>query len=471
LGQNYLKADIDAGSVTSEIPAANGSGLRLCFDGQLGNSMKEPASERQGFGEERFLMNLYREEGLGMFSRLDDAIYAFGVSDGKHLLLARDLLGMKTLFYGRRNGALYVSSELKSLAAHLDDVHEFPPGHYMDESGKLLPYAELPSEPPVDVVRDIEQSVEMIRQIIERNILTRVSFRRPTAALLSGGMDSSVVCLLASKHLKKRKGAGARLKTFAVGVGESRDIASARIVARSIDSLHREVIVDPLQVVEALPTVIYYLESFDPSLVRSSAANYLVSRAAKEAGIEVLLSGEGGDELFCGYHYFKQLPLSDLFRYQMECLGFLHNNAALRLDRMNQAHSIKVVAPLVSGDLLAYAMRIPACFKQKPQHKQKTHGTDGGSRDKTEKWILRKAFESELPPEITWRTKQEFSQGSGSSALLKDYFEDQIGDQELEEAKRDFPLVRSKEELFYFRIFTKHFGCGRAVDTVGQWAY
>jgi asparagine synthase (glutamine-hydrolysing) len=132
---------------------------------------------------------------------------------------------------------------------------------------------------------------------------------------------------------------------------------------------------------------------------------------------------------------------------------------------MNQAHSIKVVAPLVSGDLLRYAMCIPADLKLKPR--------DGDPQETSvmEKWILRKAFEADLPAEITWRGKQEFSQGSGSAALLAGFFEDEIDDAELESARGEFPFLRSKEELHYFRLFTDHFGRGCAVETVGLWPH
>ncbi|GAI82899.1 unnamed protein product, partial [marine sediment metagenome] len=125
------------------------------------------------------------------------------------------------------------------------------------------------------------------------------------------------------------------------------------------------------------------------------------------------------------------------------CIGFLHNNAALRLDRMNQCHGIKVVAPLISGELLEYSLAIP------PEYKQKQDGNK-----KIEKWILRKAFESLLPERIVWRLKQEFSQGSGSANTLTDYFDYLINDSELSDAQVKYPMVRSKEELYYFRIFT-----------------
>lgn len=187
-------------------------------------------------------------------------------------------------------------------------------------------------------------------------------------------------------------------------------------------------------------------------------ANFLISQHAGNHGIQTLLSGEGGDEVFCGYEYLKDFPIEELFERQMECLGFLHNNAALRLDRMNQCHGIKVVAPLISGELLEYSLAIP------PEYKQKQDGNK-----KIEKWIFRKAFESFLPKRVVWRLKQEFSEGSGSTSILTDYFDYLISDSELSDAQAEYPMVRSKEELYYFRIFTRHFGSDSAVKTVGQW--
>ena len=166
----------------------------------------------------------------------------------------------------------------------------------------------------------------------------------------------------------------------------------------------------------------------------------------------------GGDEVFCGYKYLGHCLTEELFARQMECIGFLHNNASLRLDRMNMCNSIRVVAPLISGELLQYSLTIPPQYKQKPEGSQKI-----------EKWIFRKAYESLLPESVVWRSKQEFSQGAGSASVLPAYFEEQVPDHELAEAQAKHPIIRSKEELYYFRLFTEHFGAERAVETVGQW--
>jgi asparagine synthase (glutamine-hydrolysing) len=464
MAQNYLRADCPT-AIPDEtrVPissSANGE-LRICYDGQMGNV--DQLAETHGiaagpFPEERLLLHLYQEYGSNMFQHLDDAIFAFVISDGKDIFAARDLLGIKTLFYGRKGDTLYLTTELKSLVTVTDDVNEFPPGHYLDGSGNLTRFAELPKTPPEHLHSDLNQMVADIRNIIQRSLQSRVDFTVDTGGLLSGGMDSSVINYLASQLYKEKFGNDARLKTFAVGVGESEDIETARIMAKQIDSDHHELIVNLDQVLLVLPEVIYFLESFDPSLVRGSVSNYLISKYAREQGIDLLLSGEGGDEIFCGYIYLKDFPPEELFARQMECVGFLHNNASLRLDRMNHCNSVRVVAPLISGELFRYTLAIPAEYKQKPV-----------GNDKVEKWIFRKAFESFLPAVITQRVKQEFSQGSGSAALLPRYFEDIVDNDELSKAQSTYPIIRSKEELYYFRIFTDHFGDGRAVDTVGQW--
>jgi len=469
MAQNYLIGDISgnpdvvlAGGDT-QVPAFNAEyqELKICYDGQMGNweKLAKPVGEVDGlFREERLLLKLYKQYGNHMFEYLDDAIFAFVISDGETLFAARDLLGIKTLFYGRKNETLYLSSELKSLTGITDDIYEFPPGHYMDSMGTLFRFAELPKDPPKVLHTNLDQMLEDIRSIIQRSLRSRVDFTAPTAGLLSGGMDSSVINTLAVALYKEKFGTDARFKTFALGVGESEDIKSARLLAEHINSDHYELIVDLDEILKVLPEVIYYLESFDPSLVRSSVSNYLISKYASEQGIEVLLSGEGGDEIFCGYIYLKEFPVEELFRRQMECIAFLHNNASLRLDRMNHCNSVRVVAPLISGELFRYVLAVPSEYKQKPDGDQKI-----------EKWIFRKAFEQYLPDAITWRVKQEFSQGSGSADILPSYFEETLGDEALRAAQAEYPMIRSKEELYYFQIFTKHFGSGRAIDTVGQW--
>lgn len=459
MAQIYLAADSADGSV--QVPVAGPTGLRICYDGQMGNGNELAISggiSEGAFREERLLLHLYREHGTEMLSYLGDAVFCLVISDGTDLFAARDLLGIKTLFYGRKDDTLYLATELKSILEATEDVYEFPAGHFMDASGRFHRFAELPSDPPPATNSDAQKAARDIKSIITKSFHNRIDFSYNTASLLSGGIDSSVIAFTASHAYKEKFGNDARLKTYALGVGESEDILNARLVAEHLRTDHHELIVDLNDILEVLPEVIYYLENFDPSLVRSSASNFLISRYAARQETQILLSGEGGDEVFCGYLYLKQYPSEELHERQMACIGFLHNNASLRLDRMNQCNGIRVVAPLISGELLNYSLAMPPEFKQKPQ-----------SGDRIEKWIFRLAFESDLPKQVVWRLKQEFSQGSGSANVLPGYFEQVVSDAELAEAQEAYPIIRSKEELYYFRIFTERFGTGKAVETVGQW--
>ncbi len=464
IGQNYLPADVNAVYEKQSVPvvAAQPTLKMIGYDGQIGN--RPELAQRFGidgdaFQEERLLLDLYHRHGTDMLSHLQDAIFAFVIVDEKQgMFAARDLLGIKTLYYAKKNGVIYLASEVKAILAVTADVYEFPAGHYMNCDGELIAFDALPETPPEPIRSDEAESIATIRSTIESSIDNRIDFKFKTGSLLSGGIDSSVIAMLASRRYKARFGSDARLDTFALGVGESEDIIKARLVAKAIDSRHHEKIVDLDTVLAVLDDVIYHLESFDPSLVRSAAANYIISQHASEHGIEILLSGEGGDEVFCGYMYLKNEPPEALFKGQIDCLKFLHSNASLRLDHMNQCHQVRVVAPLISAPLLNFALSLSPELKQKPDGDQKI-----------EKYIFRKVFENDLPTEIVWRLKQEFSQGSGSAALLPGYFEQTVTDKELAEVQKEFPIVRSKEEMFYFKLFTKHFGSGSAVDTVGQW--
>ncbi|MFO8056936.1 MAG: asparagine synthase-related protein [bacterium] len=458
MAQNYLEADGPAAGGRAAIPVVDPAckDRRICYDGQVGMWNGRPVPK--DIPPERLCLDEYSKNGADMLSRLGDAIFSLVICDGEDLFAARDLLGIKTLFYGWKDGTLYLCPELKALVAITDDVYEFPPGHYMKGDGKPIEYGRLSTEPQAPPEKTEDKIVEQVRSLIESSFDARVDYSRPTASLLSGGIDSSVVAALGARRHCDRYGSSSAIKTFSLGVGESEDIKNARIVAEFLCTDHEEIIVGLNDLVEALPEVIYYLEHFDPSLVRSAVSNFLVSRRAKERGVEILLSGEGGDEIFCGYRHLKGTDASELYREQIKCLEFLHSNASLRLDRMNQCSSVKVVAPLISGELLNYALSLPPDYKVRPHE-----------GENMEKWVFRKAFENDLPDEIVWRLKQEFSQGSGSADELPQYFDDRISDAELEEAQQRHSLIRSKEELYYFRIFTENFGEGKAVETVGQW--
>ncbi len=266
LAQNYLQADGAVSGDGTKIPVRSPSNpnLMICYDGQIGNwaDLARGHNISDGpFREERLLLALYEKYGKEMLQHLTDAIFSLVITDGKVLFAARDVLGIKTLFYGRKDKALYLASELKGVLQVTNEVYEFPNGHYMDRSGLLTKFAELPKSPPKLWDSSVDTMTRDIREIIERSFRSRVDFSVPTGGLLSGGMDSSVINYIGSKAYKNKFGQNARLKTFALGVGESNDIRSARIVASHIDSEHHELIVDFKQILDALPEDLGYLKT------------------------------------------------------------------------------------------------------------------------------------------------------------------------------------------------------------------
>jgi asparagine synthase (glutamine-hydrolysing) len=330
----------------------------------------------------------------------------------------------------------------------------------MDRQGDLHRFAEIPSQAPRQTDADLEEIVANVRRIIDKSIRSRIDFARPTACLLSGGMDSSVISALTARLYREQFGQDKKIKTFAIGSRESSDLPAARLVSEHVGTDHEEILIDLQDLLDAVGEVIRVTETFDPSLVRSSVSNYLISKHAARQGYEVLMSGEGGDELFCGYAHLKSIPEEELFSKQMDLLRYLHNNASLRLDRTNNANSIRVVTPLISGELFDYVIQIPMQYKMRE--------VDG---QKVEKWIFRKAYEPDLPREITERLKQEFSQGSGAAALLPGHFEKTVSDGDFAAYQKQHPIVRSKEEMHYHKLFLEHFGANGTVETVGQWKF
>jgi asparagine synthase (glutamine-hydrolysing) len=209
LGQNYLQADGAVSSDDMKIPVRSPSNpdLMICYDGQMGNwaDLAHDHNIPDGpFREERLLLALYEKYGKEMLRYLNDTIFSLVITDGKNLFAARDLLGIKTLFYGWKDQTLYLASELKSALVATRDVHEFPNGHYMDSSGRTVKFTELPMSPPKLWDSNVETMAHDIREIIERSFRNRVDFSVTTGGLLSGGMDSSVINYIGINVYKER---------------------------------------------------------------------------------------------------------------------------------------------------------------------------------------------------------------------------------------------------------------------------
>ncbi|KUK41235.1 MAG: Asparagine synthetase [Clostridia bacterium 62_21] len=401
------------------------------------------------------VVHLYEEMGTDCV-RVLDGMFAFVLSDNGRPFAARDTLGIKPLYYAEDDKGIYFSSELKSLIDVVDNVKEFPPGHYYTPETGFKAYRELKA-PFVDMENwseaDTRQAMETLREKLEKAVVKRLMADVPLGVLLSGGLDSSLVAAIAKKHTGQEQ-----LNSFCVGMEGGNDLPAAREVARYLGTIHHEYVFTKQEVLDVLPEVIYYLESFDPSLIRSAVPTYFVARLAAEH-VKVILSGEGADELFSGYSYLKAIKNEeDLHRELLRSIKALHNINLQRLDRMTMAHSIEGRVPFLDLDLVTYAAALP------PRLKLYGNG-------QVEKWILRKAFEGYLPDRILWRKKEQFAEGCASDNIIRTMVEEQISDAEFNRERYLIsPPLRTKEELYYYRIFRQFFDSDSAVATVGRWA-
>lgn len=403
------------------------------------------------------ILHMFEDHGLATPLMLD-GMFAFAISSRNRLLLARDRIGIKPLYYARRvQGAaaetLYFASELKALAPLTEDIREFPPGTLYDSEYGFRTYYQVPDRVPLRL--NLVEHMRRIRETIEAAVKKRLLSDVPLGAFLSGGLDSSIIAAIARRFIPE-------LHTFSVGIEGSRDLEAARCVARHIGSTHHEYVYSAAEVVEELPEIIYHLESFDRDLVRSAIPTWFCARMAANS-VKVILTGEGADELFAGYAYHKGIDIQrDLHSELRRSITRLHNINLQRVDRMTMRHAIEARVPFLDTQVIEIAQTVPPELK--------LYATQGAQC--IEKWILRKAFEDLLPPEIVWRGKEQFDEGSGMVELLPQVLERAAAgiDGELYKTRFAADRLRSTEECFYHHLLTEQFARPRAVlSNVGRW--
>ena len=390
------------------------------------------------------LLPLYQEYGVEMF-RMLDAEFALILYDGdtKSYIAARDPIGIRPLYYGYDpSGAIVFASEPKNLMGLCGKIMPFPPGHYYKD-GKFVCYRDVTSVK--EVCRDdLDTVCAAIREKLIAGIQKRLVSDAKVGFLLSGGLDSSLVCAVAQKCSDQP------IRTFAIGMSEDAiDLKYAREVADYIGSQHTEVYMTPEEVLDSLKTVIALLGTYDITTIRASMGMYLVCKAIHEqTDIRVLLTGEISDELF-GYKYTDFAPSAEEFQKEaVKRVRELHMYDVLRADRCISVNSLEARVPFGDLDFVEYVMGID------PELKRNKYGKG--------KYLLRHAFEGDyLPHSILYREKAAFSDAVGHSMVdyLKDYAERCYTDEEFEEKRLAYSHARpfTKESLLYREIFETYY--------------
>ena len=392
-----------------------------------------------------------------MFEKLD-AEFAMVIYDKEldDLVAARDPIGIRPLFYGYDDeGSIMFASEAKNLVSLTKDVKPFPPGHYYYK-GQFHCYRDLAARKKY-TADDIETACNKIRDKLIAGVEKRLDADAPVGFLLSGGLDSSLVCAISQKLM------GKAIKTFAIGMNEDAiDLKYAKEVADYIGSEHHEIIINKQIVLDSLEEVIAALGTYDITTIRASMGMYLICKGIKEQfpEIRVLLTGEISDEIF-GYKYTDFAPSAEEFQQEAEKrLRELYMYDVLRADRCISVHSMEARVPFGDLDFVDYVMSI------NPEIKMNKHQKG--------KYLLRHAFEAGdyLPHDILFREKAAFSDAVGHSMVdyLKEYANELYTDADLLDAKRKYEYATpfTKESLLYRDLFEKYYP-GQAEMIVDFW--
>lgn len=408
------------------------------------------------------IVHLYEKFGYDFCDYLD-GMFAFVVVDGDDFIAARDPLGIKPLYYGiDERGRMYFASEMKSLADQCKTFSTFPPGHYYTEKSGFVKYYKPEWESEAKAVEELNLTV--LRETLTKSVKKRLMADVPFGVLLSGGLDSSLTSSIAARLLE---GSNQKLHSFSIGLDDSSpDLLAAKKVADFLGTEHHEIQFTVEQGIEILDKLIWHLETYDVTSIRASTPMYFLSKAITDRGIKMVLSGEGADEIFGGYLYFRNAPsVSDFQKETIERVQKLFTADLLRADKSTMAHGLEARVPFLDKEFLELAIKI------KPEEKQPL--TYNG----IEKYILRKAFDTPekpyLPDEVLWRQKEQFSDGVGYSWIdrLIAYCSSQVSDADFEQAATlfEYNTPTTKEAFFYRRIFHKHFPQVSAAQTVRKW--
>ena len=429
-----------------------------------------PDYEFQTESDCEVIIPLFQKYGKDFVDQLN-GIFAFAIYDIENdiYFVARDHMGICPLYQGwDKNGNYYVASELKALEGVCKTIENFLPGHYLfSPDGYEMQEWYARDWQNFDNVKDNSTDIAALRKALEDAVHRQLMSDVPYGVLLSGGLDSSIISAITAKYSRNRIESGdtqeawyPRLHSFAVGLEGSPDLIAAKKAADHIGSIHHEVHFTVQEGLDAVRDVIYHLETYDVTTIRASTPMYLLARVIKSMGIKMVLSGEGADEIFGGYLYFHKAPNAKEFHEEnVRKLNKLHLYDCLRANKSLMSWGIEGRVPFLDKEFMDVAMRLNPKDKMVTAHEPKI-----------EKWILRKAFEDLLPESITWRQKEQFSDGVGYSWIdsLKEVANQEVTDEMMKNSKFRFPLntPQNKEEYRYRTIFEEHFPSETAAATV-----
>lgn len=415
------------------------------------------------------------------------------------LMLGRDHLGVRPLFVGMDSNGIVFSSILKGITGLVDhnsvrQLHsaealcieinmndKFVAKHsstyydlntYLDSKQNKQQNNNLTQsilKPTLHLHPTSKSILQPILDSVHDKFVEAVEIRlesdRPIGALLSGGLDSSLVVSIAASYLKKR---GRKLRTFSIGIPGSTDKDFAELVAKHCGTDHRHVEFTEQDFLAAIENVIIATETYDITTVRASVGQYLIAEWIKNnTDIRVLLNGDGSDELTSGYMYFHNSPNPyESHAENIRLLKEIPYYDVLRVDRCIAHNGIEARVPFLDHEFVNLYLSINPKYRVPLHEKEQTR--------KIEKWLLRKSFDRMnnsdsksclpyLPKEVLWRKKEAFSDGVSSKSkswyqIIQESLEKTYEEKEFENNDVSYHIKpHTFEALHYRKLFNKHF--------------
>lgn len=430
------------------------------------------------------ILHLYLRYGIEQTLLMLDGVFAFILYDtkNKQIYAARDPYGVRPLYQlsNLKNSTtlntddclIGFASELKCLSefnfiCDSNTIVQFTPGTYsvlnynnsiwnntINNKQYIVPSFSSPNNKFIWQCY-FDNIIEYLTKAVEKRCLTT---ERPIACLLSGGLDSSLITALVNEFYKSKyitnntSNSSSKLETYSIGLAGSEDLKYARIAANYLNTKHTEIIVTEKEMFDAIPEVIYAIESYDTTTVRASIGNYLLGKyIAKNSNAKVIFNGDGSDELCGGYLYMNSCPDSIEFdKETRRLLKDIHLFDVLRSDKSISSHGLEPRTPFLDRNFVNYYLSIP------PYARNHINFSYCG------KYLLRKSFSSPiyenldskqlLPDEILWRRKEAFSDGvTGHGRSLFQILQEFISNE------LNLPANIETEKLYYKSIFEKCF--------------
>ena len=395
----------------------NYNSTRIVYNGEIYNHQKFVQAQSDGYA----LLSVLHLHINSNPEKLSHAIAALtgefaGVAfdfKTRRAVAFRDPTGVRPLFVGKTNdGCWGFASEAKALLPVCTHIEPFPPNTVwvIDGDSNVFRFQhtelhyKLPPPPPFQSQWDRLRAYVRLAKAIRQSVRSRVHADRALGCYVSGGLDSTITTFLT---VAERARAGLPPpQLFTVAFPESSDVVCARRVARALGLPLYEVHLTVREAQQAVPKVVWALESSCITTVRASVPQYLLAQRIRQStNVRVIVSGEGSDELFGGYVYMRGAPnpeASDAETVRLLQNLYLYDN--LRVDRTAGAHSLEVRIPFLDKRVIrAYRAAFPLCER-------------GAMRGGVEKRGIRAVAALMLPPalhDIVWRTKEALSDGVG----------------------------------------------------------